>query len=58
MASLHRAEISSLEEHLGIASNETETQFDQETNEALEQRALELLEERRQANVRRHANKN
>lgn len=44
-ASLHRAEIAPLEEILGVPSKEK--QFDKETDEALNQRALQILKERK-----------
>lgn len=45
-ASLHQAEISPLEDILGVPS-EGETHFDADTDAAFEKRALQLLEERR-----------
>lgn len=48
MASLHRAEIPSLNEVLGVQSEEEETSnFDKETDAFLERRAFEMLKEKR-----------
>lgn len=57
-ASLNGAELTaSLDDFLGVASEESA--FDEETDKALEQQALVLLEERkRAASVRRSLNKN
>lgn len=50
-ASLHRVEIKPLEEVLGVES-EIEDPFDDETRDALDKRALQLLAERQEAKAR------
>lgn len=46
-AQLHGAEMPFLEEVLGVASEDEENSFNEQTNKELDERALRLLEERR-----------
>lgn len=48
-AKLHKAEIASLDEILGVASEDEASQFTEEHDKAMEARALALLEERKKA---------
>ena len=58
-AKLHKAEIASLDEILGVASEDEEAQFTEEHDKAMEARALALLEERKKAaSVGRSINQN